>query len=272
MFKFDNVLNLPKGIDIYIYSPGSGGEFFTSLISLSHEKTRGLFKNTSFKILNDAPDENLVRYRRASHFKINNETFDPFYKIDFEFCFDSFYWMGHQLNGIEKIHFIKTLLFQCMISYNYNINKRFKIKPRLGLKNTFSDTFIILCTHWVNFDPAYKIKNMESKTFGIPLFENEKYWNVINLDPQTEKGVNLVKNFCKKYDLIQNPDDEINRRINHQAFNNIKLKFPFMDYMACNNLNSIKDYIENRYGPNLDFDFIDQALINYKKLRVDPYL
>ena len=45
-----------------------------------------------------------------------------------------------------------------------------------------------------------------------------------------------------------------------------------MDYMINNDLNVIKDYIENCYGPELDHDFIDKALINYKKVRIDPYL
>ena len=271
---FDKVLNIPKGIDFYIYAPGSGGEFFTSLIALSHKKTKKLLKNNSLSIITDASNKNLVRYKKPSYFKTNNGSnkLILFDNIDFDFCFDSFYFMGHVMNGVEKVQFIKTLLFQYMLSYNYHNNKYSIPKTSLNLKNTFSDTFIILCTHWVNFNSVYNIKNMESMTFGIPLFEQQKYWNVINLDPQTKKGINLVKNFCVKYNIIDNPEKEIDTRVNHKAFNNIKLKFPFMDYLAINDFNSIKDYIENRYGQDLDFDFIDQALIDYKKIRIDPYL
>jgi hypothetical protein len=42
--------------------------------------------------------------------------------------------------------------------------------------------------------------------------------------------------------------------------------------MINNDFNSIKDYLTNRYGSDLDYDFIDRALINYKKIRIDPYL
>jgi hypothetical protein len=66
--------------------------------------------------------------------------------------------------------------------------------------------------------------------------------------------------------------EKIKVAFNHSAFKNIKLKFPFMDYMISNDFNSIKDYLEVRYGPDLDYDFIDKALITYKKVRIDPYL
>ena len=66
--------------------------------------------------------------------------------------------------------------------------------------------------------------------------------------------------------------EKVQKQFDHPAFKNIKLKFPFMDYMVENDLNGVKYYLEDRYGPDLDFDFIDQSLIEYKKNRIDPYL
>jgi hypothetical protein len=133
---------------------------------------------------------------------------------------------------------------------------------------------IILCTHWVDLHAASNMtKNniINNRTFGVPLFEKQKYWNLINLDPQTKKGKNFVINFCIKSKLANNVE-KVKLSLNHSAFDNIKLKFPFIDHLLNNDFNLIKDYINDRYGPELDHDFIDKALINYKKVRIDPYL
>jgi hypothetical protein len=142
----------------------------------------------------------------------------------------------------------------------------------VNVTSKYKNTHIAMCTHWLDVSRIKNDKNFESRNYGLKLFEQQNYWNVINLDPQTLKGIDLVQNFCKKFGLTRNSDIKVSTHINHKMFKDIKLKFPFMDYLVNNDFNSIKDYLENRYGSDLDFDFIDQALIDYKKLRVDPYL
>jgi hypothetical protein len=269
----DTILNIPKGIDLYIYSPGAGGEFFSSLISLSHKKTRSLLNESTFKGIKDSDENpNLMRYRKLSYFELKNSNIFGIFGIqNFENIIDSFYWFGHQLNGNEKINFLKAFLLQSMLTHSVNINKKNNSKKELSFNSIFSDTYIILCTHYIDLIKI-KEKNINLRNFGIPLLEKEKSFNIINLDPQTKKGIDFVKIFCEKYELFPNAGYEIQERINHNAFKNIKLKFPFMDYMINNDFNSIKDYLENRYGTDLDYEFIDKALIDYKKLRIDPYL
>jgi len=264
----DQVLSIPKNIDFYIYAPGSGGEFFTSLIALSHKKTREILKLKYFDGLKN--DEGLMRYNRPQYF-----TYDENFKflnlnINNEFYneVDLLTMLGHLMSPLDRINYCKMLLFQGIFQSMLPNRNKDEFKENI---NMFKGVNIILSTHWIELPLLIKTKNFESRNFGLKLFEKEKYWNVINLDPQTEKGRNLVLNFCKKYKLITNVK-KVEMQFNHSAFSNIKLKFPFMDYMATGDFNSIKNYITNRYGPDLDYEFIDKALIDYKKLRIEPYL
>lgn len=271
----NRVLSLPRNIDFYIYTPGSGGEFFASLIPLSHKKTREVLKFKSFNAIKN--NELLTRYDRPQYFTYDENFRFLNLNIDNEFynSADVFAQVGHYMNSSDRINYCKMLLFQSMIGYNIQTGNSLLLKGNGPVKNIsiYKDTNIILCTHWINFSAVRYLENWKYRNFGLKLFEKEKYWGTINLDPQTEKGINLVLNFCKKFELYKNSDIMTTQRINHKAFKDINLKFPFMDYMANNNLNSIKDYIENRYGADdRDFDFIDRALIDYKKIRIDPYL
>jgi hypothetical protein len=176
----------------------------------------------------------------------------------------------------DKINYAKLMLFHGLLNPHSKVGSAgflgFKNKEADDIKLKYGNSHIVLCTHWLDISLAKKEKNWENRNFGLKIFEDQKYWSVINLDPQTEKGINLVQNFCAKYKLITHSDSKVSDHINHKMFKDIKLKFPFMDYLVNSDFNSIKDYLENRYGSDLDFDFIDQALIDYKKLRVDPYL
>lgn len=259
----DEVLSWPKNIDIYFYSPGSGGEFFTSLCAIAHLPTREILTSKNLEAVKRPENENQIIFKSQSYF-------------DFEFIHINqigkqiFFWSKY-MDPITKINYYKNVLAHVILNNNmvkdetnlYNISCR---------KKNLENVNIILCTHWLHNIPSTNEKNFKNRTFGIPLCEREKYWNFINLDPQTTEGKNFVVNFCERVELVKNPD-KIRKIFEHTAFKNIKLKFPFMDYMVREDFNSIKNYIVNRYGPdNIDYNFIDQALINYKKIRIDPYL
>jgi hypothetical protein len=283
----DYILSQPDHIDFYVYTPGSGGEFFSSLIALSHKKTNEVLKYKSFEALKN--DNGQTRYSRPQYLTFSERInfLNVSIKNEFYGNPDYFHIIGHQMpRSDDRINFSKMILFQSMLE-NY-LRTQFGMMPWQD-KNVNSDSFesekdpsenffiykgtnIILSTHWIDSNEMTKMKDYELRNFGLVAFEKEKYWDLINLDPISENGINLVLNFCRKFKLISDSDIKIPKRLNHKAFRNIKLKFPFMDYMADNDLNSIKDYIENRYGSDLDYDFIDQALIDYKKIRIDPYL
>ena len=270
----DFVLDAPKNIDWYIYAPGSGGEFFTSLSSIAHKKTRDLLYIKQFLAQkNDEQSENfnqnIIRYNSAKYF-IDPELFASIDDIG-----KTFFHYGEYMDGTERVNYAKMVLFHSLYGYiKYNFYKSSDdLKPSIdNLKPFFKDTNIILCTHWCNKVGA---ADSHKRNYGLKVFEQQEYWNVINLDPQTPRGQKLVKNFCKKFKLLSNDElksEKVQKQFDHPAFRNIKLKFPFMDYMVENDLNGVKYYLEDRYGPDLDFDFIDQSLIEYKKNRIDPYL
>lgn len=266
------ILQYPRNIDFYFYTPGSGGEFFTGLCSYAHRPTREILQNqflvTRKKYLPDTNKE-IITFQGAKYFEPNLVDIG---EIGRHFFFLPPYFRDPK----DKILYSKVILSHVLFNYVFEhgiLKKREYLET--AAKRLFKDKHIILCTHWVNFGYETKSTRSEeifnSRTFGIPLFEKEKSWDVINLDPQTERAKNFVKKFCIDARILSK-DKWIDMNLKHKAFQNIKLKFPFMDYILDNNFNAIKDYIENKYGPDIDYDFIDQSLIDYKKLRIDPHL
>jgi hypothetical protein len=272
----DYVLSIPKSIDFYVYAVGSGGEFFTSLIALAHKETREILDTQYFDAIKT--EDNLTRFYRAKYFEKN--TSYNFLNLKTESnifnSIDLFYFFGSYMEPEDKINYTKLMIFHSLLEPHSRIGSAgflgIKNKEATDIKLKYRNTHIVMCTHWLDMGVVKNDKNFQNRNYGLKLFEEQKYWDVINLDPQTEKGINLVQNFCKNFGIIRNSDYKVLNHINHKSFKDIKLKFPFMDYLANNDFNSIKDYLENRYGSDLDFDFIDKALNNYKKLRVDPYL
>lgn len=274
MGVIDYVLSGPKNIDWYVYAPGSGGEFFTSLSSIAHKKTReSLYTKHFIGQLNREESEkcgqNLYRYNATNYF------IDPSSFVSIDDIGKNFFHLGDFMDGNERVNYAKMVLFHSLYGYRkFHFYKKYNdLKPSIrSINSYFKDTNIILCTHWISHIGG---PDSHKKNYGLKVFEQQEYWNVINLDPQTPRGQKLVKNFCKKFKLLSNNElksEKVQKQFDHPAFKNIKLKFPFMDYMVENDLNGVKYYLEDRYGPDLDFDFIDQSLIEYKKNRIDPYL
>jgi hypothetical protein len=264
----NEVLSFPNKIDIYFYSAGAGGEFFTQLCSLAHLPTRNILK---YKNLEGAITStgNTV-FKSADYFNFQNIFIS-------ELGRHLTYYSKLINDPVDKINYYKMVLAHAFLNVNpepvpgdsntikdgHTLSKKFEF---------FKDKNIILCTHFTSANLTSS--KYENRTFGIPLFEKQKYWNVINLDPQTKQGQDFVLKFASKNVLFDRTAIEyIKFQFNHSAFKNINLKFPFMDHMITNDFNSIKDYISNRYGPkDIDFDFIDQALIDYKRIRIDPFI
>ena len=257
----DDALSWPNKIDIYIYSAGAGGEFFTQLCSLAHLPTRNMLKS---KTLEGASWRGgIITFKSAEYFNFENIYIGEIGKHL------TFY--SKLINDpVDRINYYKMVLAHAFLNTTpdpvseniYVISKK---------RQLFKNVNIILCTHWTNAN--LRNKKLDNRTFGLPLFEKQKYWNVIHLDPQTSLGQDFVTKFAFKSKMFDDLEiEKIKVAFNHSAFKNIKLKFPFMDYMISNDFNSIKDYLEVRYGPDLDYDFIDKALITYKKVRIDPYL
>jgi hypothetical protein len=268
----EEALSWPRIIDIYHYAPGSGGEFFTSLCAIGHLPTRNILK---FKNLEGRKVEVEWKNQKIERIFFDSAKYFDYDNIDISELGKHMFFYPLLCDPKERILYYKMVLAHSILNYNTISEKiRRKIYNPSTNKELFNNINIILCTHWVDLHAASNItKNntINNRTFGVPLFEKQKYGNLINLDPQTKKGKDFVINCCIKSKLANNVE-KIKLSLNHSAFDNIKLKFPFMDYLINNDFNSIKDYINNRYGPELDHDFIDKALINYKKVRIDRYL
>jgi hypothetical protein len=265
----DEVLSWPNKIDIYFYAPGAGGEFFTALCALSHIPTKHILTIKNFKKTERITGK--ITFKSQNYFDYEDIFID-------ELGYDMFKYSKFMVDPNTRINYYKMVLAHSFLNVDKKYLENFTDisggKKNLSRKKEIlKNTNIVLCTHWFDVLREYyaNAKNLQNKTFGIPLFEKQKYWSVINLDPQTDKGKNLVHKYQSDFHNIKNIDIS-NIVIDHPAFKNIKLKFPFMDYMVDANFNAVKDYLENRYGPDLDFDFIDKALINYKKIRINPYL
>jgi hypothetical protein len=248
----DQVLSLPRKIDFIYYGSCSGGEFFTSLIALSCPLTRHLLKHNDV-VLNELRPI----YDSPVYFKRKINSFLEY--IDYT---------GHMMTSEEIIRNCKSSIFSSMLHHYASELKNFKgdlsIYSLVEVWNTesivikrleriYKKTIIVACKHF-NYMNVNKLND----------FNSTKYWDVLNIDPITKEGQRCVYNSAKQ--IFKN--DNLNFRT---VSNNIE-RFPFFDYMIYEDYDEVKYFLENRYGSNLDFDFIDRSLKDYYQIRVKPYL
>jgi hypothetical protein len=245
----DTILNIPRKIDFIHYTPFAGGDFFASLIILSHNKSKKLISNfiqPHPKFLND--DEIDI-----CQFKIKiNSGYTIFSK--------PLYNNMNYLNPSSRI--VQYMEVNDIINlYKYSlINSILPSFPNpLPAGNSgisrYKDSIIIIPNHWIMNPNKMRI------------FSQFKYWDVISIDPETKFGKNLLVEMNNKVGSVTKKHQEIFM----DRFPFLE-NFPFLDLVLNQNYNEIKYWIENRYGSDLDFDFIDQSLPMWKKIRVDPYL
>lgn len=276
----DQVLLSPRNIDFYFYGRGAGGEFLSSLAAIANRKNHKIMPAPEYQgkkrvaTIDGNKVESIV-FLSARYFKhpepVSNGIEDIGYNL---------YKVGSWFpDPVERITYTKMVLFHYLQSFLF-LRKEYDIKkPIIDQISFYNDVSITLCTHWIPYPHendlafTYFRENFEKRTLGIPKFEEQPYWDVINIDPQSKQGRNFVANWCVKTGLSKTGSKEpIKKMMEHRAFENIKLKFPFMDYMIEKDYDSIKYWLEDRYGSDLDFDFIDQSLVNYRKIRIEPWL
>lgn len=274
------ILNSPNKIDLHCYAAGAGGEFFTTLCALAHYETREIMTNktlTAKRHRTDGEEPDSVFFRAPKYFGTKFDIgLSDLGRVIFNY--------GHKMSPEERVDYINmglvnALLSHAIVSPSEN-PQMLKHQLRFGRHKDslfFSNKNIVLCTHWIypsemsREDKKKFFFDSPNRRFGLPLLENQKHLTLININPQTPAAKRMVYNFVNKSNLTVSKT-LVSFQLEHPAFTNIKEKFPFMDYMVENNFDAIKYHIENRYGPDIDYDFIDQALIDYRKLRVEPYL
>ena len=247
------VLKLPRKIDFLLYSCGAGGEFFYSLIVLSCNKTKKLLQNQDFRI-ND--DQEIIRFNSPKYFKRNLDTSLSFMDYTVE-----------HLTAEQLINNVRSILFSSIVTH---MRDERTTKAFVNLESVFTsiikDTLLISRKHFDHArpnDPNYEIDIQEK----FEKFSDYHLWDVVNIDPISKAGKRNVLNAKGYYfpHLVNVPFEDKTK------FTHIEC-FPFIDYMIEQDYNSIKYFIENRYGSHLNFDFIDQSLSMYYEKRVKPFI
>jgi hypothetical protein len=144
----------------------------------------------------------------------------------------------------EIINLYKYSILNHMIPESYNLNNLKKYK----------NIIFIFSGHW-NINPQ-KMKDISEY----------EYWNFLDLNPKSNYSHNILDKMHNILKINKTPNPKIENK--YPFLEN----FPFLDYILDKDYPGIKDWIENRYGSDLDFDFIDRSLRMWKKVRVDPYL
>jgi hypothetical protein len=245
----DSVLKLPRKVDFIHYCPFAGGDFFTSLIILSHEKSKKL----------------IVNFTQQHPKFLNNKQID---KNGFIVKINSGYtiFSKPQYNNMTYLkpasRIVQYMEIDDIINlYKYSLINAFlpsypnPPEPQQSGLLRYKDSIILICDHWIMNPNKMKI------------FSKSEYWGMISLDPETKYSKKLMVEMNKKVGSVTQKHQEIFM----DRFPFLE-RFPFLDYILEKDYNTIKYWIENRYGSDLDFDFIDRSLKMWREVRVDPYL
>jgi hypothetical protein len=243
----DNILKLPRKIDFIHYSPLSGGDFFTTMIINSHEHTKNIANNFSTSWPKSFVNKKIKHLDNKFQIKINEDNKIIFGKPQYK----NLNFLRPTWKIIEKLSMDETIDL-----YKYSIlNAILSTSPTNFKESLYNDSIILIADHFI-------MSNSKMKCFS-----EYSAWNVLSIDPEDSRGINVLDAMNKKLNICT---EEFQKQfINKYPFLE---KFPFLDYILNEDYNIIKYWIENRYGSDLDFDFIDKSLRMWKKVRVDPYL
>jgi hypothetical protein len=238
------LLKIPKKIDFYNYECGCGGEFFQSMITLSCNRTKNILSNDSL-VTREIGNNNNIFFSKSSYkppIRIYSQ-FPTVNLLSYQNIVDLYkYQIINNMINLEKG-------WPLFIDYKSEIYKKYK------------NVLFIFSNHWtIDSEKMKKLSEYE-------------YWSFLDLNPETKFARKLI---CKVNRIIgMFPNNILDKPpIIEEQFDRYPFleNFPFFDCILYNDYNSIKYFIENRYGSDLDFDFIDQSLKMWKKVRVDPYL
>lgn len=228
----DELIRLPRKIDMFNWAPLSGGDFLINLISRSDyiTKSKDIMKQDDIRFVDISGGGERIdecRYQQYLPNTLFYEDISLFYHID-------------ELEDAIKYDIIKTFL----------MNSNYK---------EYKDVLLFQKSHLTC--PKKYVEKINSLDFI----------DFVDLSPESSKGKSHCFKANKKIHVcVQNTIIYCLKQ--SRSYKTVIESFPFLDYVIDNDFNSIKDWIENRYGSNFDFDFIDKKLIWWKKIRVDPYV
>jgi len=256
-------LSLPRKIDFLVYTTGAGGEFFNSLIVLACPKTKSLIQSGPGFILNNSQSRKnkVPTYDKP---KLLTQPLGQWLRFMF--------YSGSLMTSHELIVTCKSTIYAAMV---HHASSKHLDSP-IGLKDQslpevlkgkldllFKDTLLILARH----DDGFADMNELSK------FNLCDYWDVVDINPITKEGRACVSRAVGH--IFNDEPLKYHRQSKELLFyssNPDIEKFPFFDYLIYEDYAEIQYFLENRYGSNLDFDFIDKSLKTYRTTRVVPFL
>lgn len=123
---------------------------------------------------------------------------------------------------------------------------------RSGNINEWDNTLVLFRGTWLLDDHVMKD------------IADNPYWDFVNINPFSKDSLKVMHRIMKVKGLNHNSD--------YRNKYDFMERLPLIDLLMSEDYNYVMDWIEKRYGSNLDFDFIESSLKEWKTVRIDPHL
>lgn len=267
----EDVCSVAGKLEMVMYPPGAGGDFFCNLFAMAHKDTLRIMVPESFdkngkryhgdipSYWNKLPEfgEEILRYKPPNYIH------SPI--ILLKTVEETMGWFSKPYVYPETV---KHILYTSILNYARGM----RIVP-----GQWSDQGAIPCTNeeWVQqmkeqlgriliISPTHQ-NHWFSKELSDPA---TRVWSTLNITPKTEQGVGV----CNLGHQVLFD----RRRHNQDQWDELEGRgdrhFPFMDYMVEKNFDEIIDFGLMHYSKDLNIPFMMRELQIYYKHRVGPLL
>lgn len=272
LYTSEKILSIPRKIEYICYPPGAGGDFFSSLVTMSSKATRVVLqKRVETKDINGdikLSHGKLKTIRSIIRYKTIHRYLAPIY---IQHIAPSLKHHEETLMFFEDSYDISDFYYHTHVSLilafakYHNLGLDFLVKHSdndtddlyTNMYNLYKDILIILPQHRINW----------RKTDHLYFDQPRNPWTTLNITPESREGRFItdfshelffqVNQYPSSYDTLENIGDDY---------------FPFMDYMIHKDYPTIIKFILNRYGDELDTSILQKELIRYYTLRIAPML
>lgn len=260
----EDVCSVAGKLEIVMYPPGAGGDFFCCLFAMAHRDTLKIMVPESFdkngkRYHGDVPSywnrlpefgEDILRYKPPNYIH------SPI--ILLKTVEETMGWFSPPYVYPETVkHILYTSILNYARGMRIDLTQQCTKEEWLQqMKEQLGRILIITPTHqhyWHQAglrDPASRI------------------WSTLNITPKTEKGIGVCnlghqvlfdrrRHSQHQWDRLEGTGDK---------------HFPFMDYMVERNFDEIIDFGLKHYSKDLNIPFMMRELQIYYKHRVGPLL
>ena len=271
-----DIVAIPKKIEMVLYPPGAGGDFFCTLMAMSCHETRKV-------IIPESIDPNARKKKnRRYHGKLPSswhnlpELQHPILRyqppnyiaspaISIKSLEESFRWFDPEEHKFAEA--TKYILYTSVMNWtrHYNISPHGAYgslsSPEDWLtaaKDCLGEVLVLIPTHRLQWKSEY---HSAADVAGNP-------WTTLNLTPQSAEGrgvTNLGHEIF--FRRIRQPPE------NYSDIEGIGDKhFPFYDYLVLEDYDGIIKWVKQHYSDTLDESYMKSELQRYFLHRVGPIL